>query len=133
MSDHSVGYGKPPRNTQFRKGQSGNPKGRRRGSKNLATVLLDSAHESVTVNEGGRRKSITKLEAMSKQLANKAAAGDPKATHLLTQLLQICEERSERSTPEAVIDESDEHVVQQLFVRIRELSQGIDDAAGNTG
>jgi hypothetical protein len=74
MSDHSVGYSKPPRHTQFRKGQSGNPKGRRRGSKNFATVLLNSAHEPVTVNEGGRRKRITKLEAMSKQLANKAAA-----------------------------------------------------------
>jgi hypothetical protein len=45
----------------------------------------------------------------------------------------MCEERSERSTPEAVIDESDELVVQQLFVRIRELSQGIDDAAGAAG
>jgi Family of unknown function (DUF5681) len=74
MPDHSVGYGRPPQHTQFRKGQSGNPKGRRRGSKNLATVLLDSAHEPVTVNEGGRRKSITKLEAMSKQLANKAVS-----------------------------------------------------------
>ena len=94
---------------------------------------LGAAAASPHQAEGGRRKRITKLEAMSKQLANKAAAGDPKATHLLTQLLQMCEERSERATPEAVIDESDELVIQQLFARIRELSQGMDDASGAAG
>jgi hypothetical protein len=83
-----VGYRNPPQHTRFKKGQSGNPKGRAKGSKNLVTVLLTSAHEPVTVNEGGQRKSITKLEAMAKQLANKAASGDPRATQLLMQMLK---------------------------------------------
>jgi len=132
MSDHqssngSVGFGSPPRHTRFKKGQSGNPRGRIKDSKNLATVLMNSAHEAVTVNEGGRRRTITKLEAMSKQLVNRAAAGDPRATQLLMQMLQMFEERCERTTPEAVIEETDELVIQQLFARIRQMTRGTSD------
>jgi hypothetical protein len=80
------------------------------------------------VNDRGRRKRITKLEAMSTQLANKAANGDPHATKLLMQMLQICEGRSEKSTPEVAIDEADSLVVQQLFIRIREMARRtVDD------
>jgi hypothetical protein len=122
-SGGAVGYGRPPPHGRFKKGKSGNPAGRVKNSKNLATVLLSSAHEAVTVNEGGRRRTITKLEAMSKQLANKAAAGDPRATQLLMQMLQMFEQRSERTTPEAVIEEADELVVQQLFTRIRHMTR----------
>ena len=124
LSGCAVGYGRPPRHSRFKKGKSGNPAGRVKDSKNLATVLLNSAHEAVTVNEGGRRKTITKLEAMSKQLVNKAAAGDPRATQLLMQMLQMFEQRSEGTTPEAVIEEADELVVQQLFARIRQMTTG---------
>jgi hypothetical protein len=134
MSDHQssdgvVGYGRPPRHSRFTKGKSGNSAGRVKDSKNLATVLLNSAHEAVTVNEGGRRRTITKLEAMSKQLVNKAAAGDPRATQLLMQMLQMFEQRSERTTPEAVIEEADELVVHELFARIRHMTRGTDGDA----
>jgi Family of unknown function (DUF5681) len=81
----------------------------------------------VTVNEGGQRKSITKLEAMAKQLANKAASGDPRATQLLMQMLQMCEGRSEKPTPEALIEEADELVIEQLVVRIRQMTGGTGD------
>jgi hypothetical protein len=129
MSDHRssdgvVGYGRPPRHSRFTKGKSGNPTGRVKHSKNLATVLMNSANEPVTVTEGGRRRTITKMDAMSKQLVNKAAAGDPRATQLLMQLLQMFEQRCERTTPEAVIEEADELVVQQLFARIRHMTRG---------
>jgi Family of unknown function (DUF5681) len=138
MSDHEsskgpVGYGSPPRRSRFQKGQSGNPKGRVKESNNLATVLMNSAREVVTVNEGGRRRSISKLEAMSKQLVNKAASGDPRATQLLMQMLQMFEGRFERTTPEAVIDEADERVVQQLFVRIRQMTGGTSDGDCDAG
>src|SRR5208282_4313353 len=92
------------------------------GAKNLAAVLLHSAQEAVTVKEGRRRKTITKLEAMAKQLANKAASGDPRASQLLVQMLQACEGRSAKPAPAAVIEEADELVIQQLFVRVREMT-----------
>src|SRR2546430_13671820 len=75
-SDYPVGYGRPPRQTRFRKGQSGNPMGRPKGAKNLATLIGQVLKEPVVVSENGRRKKITKREAMLKQLVNRAAAGE---------------------------------------------------------
>ncbi len=87
---YTVGKGKPPEHTRFQKGQSGNPAGRRRGSKNVATLLEQVLNERVVVTENGKRKRITKLEAMLKQLANKAASGDHRAIKLLMPLAETC-------------------------------------------
>jgi hypothetical protein len=73
--DYRVGYGRPPRHAQFKKGQSGNPKGRPRGAKNVATILEQALEERITITENGRRRSATKMEVIAKQLVNKAAQG----------------------------------------------------------
>lgn len=85
---YTVGKGKPPEHTRFQKGQSGNPTGRRKGSKNVATLLEQVLNERVIVTENGKRKRITKLEAMLKQLTNKAASGDHRAIKLLMPLAE---------------------------------------------
>ena len=85
---YTVGKGKPPEHTRFQKGQSGNPTGRRKGSKNVATLLEQVLNERVIVTENGKRKRITKLQAMLKQLANKAASGDHRA---IKQLMPLAE------------------------------------------
>src|ERR1035437_5871182 len=73
---YDVGFGKPPSHGQFRKGVSGNPRGRPKGKRNLATVLERTLEEKVVINENGERKTVTKLEAALKQMVNKAAGGD---------------------------------------------------------
>jgi hypothetical protein len=78
-SDYRVGYAKPPMHSQFRKGRSGNPKGRPRASRALTGIWLSVWNEKVTVTENGQRRRITKQEAAIKQLANKAAGGDKRA------------------------------------------------------
>jgi Family of unknown function (DUF5681) len=83
---YEVGFQRPPRHTQFRKGTSGNPKGRPREAKNLAAVLDKALAEKVTIVENGRRRKITKRSAMIKQLVNKAASGDLRASRQLTDL-----------------------------------------------
>ncbi|HTV56705.1 MAG TPA: DUF5681 domain-containing protein, partial [Terriglobia bacterium] len=75
----SVGYGKPPENTRFKKGVSGNPKGRPKGSLNVANAFAKALREKVVIVEHGQRKSVTKFEAALKQLVNKAASGDLRA------------------------------------------------------
>jgi hypothetical protein len=74
-----VGYKRPPKAGQFVTGQSGNPKGRPRGSQNVASAFLKIARERVRVTINGHIRTITKLEAIMLQLVNKAMAGDVRA------------------------------------------------------
>src|SRR5438105_10398471 len=65
---YEVGYGKPPCQSRFKKGQSGNPRGRAPGAQNLKTVLIDALNELVVVAENGGRRKISKRQAIIKQL-----------------------------------------------------------------
>ncbi len=117
--DNEVGYGRPPRESQFRKGESGNPKGRPKGSLNLATVLDKTLREKVVINENGQRQQVTKMEAAVKQLVNKSAAGDLAAIKFLSALIRFGEEGSvEAATAPAVVPESDRRVMQGLLKRL---------------
>jgi Family of unknown function (DUF5681) len=82
-ADYAVGYGRPPEHTRFRKGQSGNPKGRPRHARNLHTELLEELSEEIQVKEGGRTVRVTKLRALLKAAIGKAAAGDMRALALI--------------------------------------------------
>jgi hypothetical protein len=82
-NNYQIGYRKPPTNTRFAKGRSGNPKGRPRGSKNFATLLRQALAERVVVNENGRRKKVTKLQAIVKQLVNRALQAEYRSIQLL--------------------------------------------------
>jgi hypothetical protein len=120
-----VGYRNPPLHTQFRKGQSGNPKGRPKGTLNLATVLAQTLREKVTINENGQRKVITKLEAAIKQLVNKAAAGDLRALRHLADLVVSAEERAAQgSVADTAMSEDDRKVVQGILERLSNVNQG---------
>ncbi len=81
--DDGVGYGNPPARTRFRKGQSGNPTGRRNGAKNLKTDLTEELQESVMVREGERSTKISKQRAIVKTLVNKTLKGDTAAARTL--------------------------------------------------
>jgi hypothetical protein len=113
-----VGYCNPPQHTRFKKGESGNPKGRPKGTLNLATVLARTLREKVIINENGQRKVITKLEAAVKQLVNKAASGDLRALRHLADLVASAEERAAQApVADAAISEDDHKVVQGILKR----------------
>ena len=82
---NKTGYGKPPQHSRFKSGQSGNPKGRPKGTKNFATEIEAELNTSVPVTENGKRKRVSKRKIIVKQLVNKGAAGDQKAMTLLLQ------------------------------------------------
>jgi hypothetical protein len=117
-NDYQTGYGKPPVNRRFKKGQSGNPSGRPKGSKNAASVIKRALNERVTINEGGRRKTITKLEAAVKQLVNKAASGDLRVGKLFLLILQMAEQDiQETQFSVSGLDDDDQKVVNSLLER----------------
>ena len=58
--DHEVGYGKPPRHSQFIQGQSGNPRGRQPGAKNMKTLLTKALNKLVVVTDHGGRRKVSK-------------------------------------------------------------------------
>jgi hypothetical protein len=94
MADsYEVGYGKPPKDTQFKKGSSGNPKGRPRKALDFHLELLREFGSSITINENGRRRRISKYEAVIKQLAIKAMSGNLSAIRILLGLCQVASEK----------------------------------------
>ena len=125
--DYEVGYGKPPRHTRFTKGRSGNPRGRAPGTKNLKTFLIDALNELVVVTENGGRRTISKGQAIIKQLVNQSAKGDWRATKLLLDIQLDIEHRSEPQTAESSFSAADEKVIAQLKARLNGKKRGSDD------
>ncbi|HYZ41003.1 MAG TPA: DUF5681 domain-containing protein [Stellaceae bacterium] len=116
--DYEVGYGKPPRHTRFKKGQSGNPRGRPSGSKNLKTLLNEALNERVIVTEEGGHRNITKREAIVTQLVNRSATADLRALKILLDTLRDIEGQTEPASCEtAEFSEADEKVIEQLRAR----------------
>lgn len=118
-ANERVGYRRPPVGTRFRPGQSGNPRGRPKGARNLSTVVAAALSERVAVNENGRRRRITKLEAAVKQLVNRAASGEARATQLLLALVQVNEARPAQQDAGRLGD-ADAIVMAELARRLRE-------------
>ena len=116
--DYEVGYGKPPRHTRFKKGQSGNPRGRPSGAKNLKTLLSEALNEPVIVTENGGRRKVTKRQAIVTQLVNRSATADFRAIKILLDIVRDIERQTEPTAPETSdFSEADEKVLEQIKAR----------------
>jgi hypothetical protein len=116
--DYEVGYGRPPRHTRFVKGQSGNPRGRPPGAKNLSSLLSEALNETVIVTENGGRRRVTKRQAIITQLVNRSATADFRAIKILLDIVRDIERQTEPSAPETSdFSEADEKVLEQIKAR----------------
>lgn len=89
VQDQAVGYGRPPRESQFKPGQSGNPKGRPKGKRSLGTIVDEVLAERVTITRrNGRTAKVPKLHAMLLMAVNKALQGDHRFVGLVMNLAQ---------------------------------------------
>jgi hypothetical protein len=86
-TDYVVGYGRPPKATQFAAGKSGNPKGRPKGSRTVGAILQDILSQKIAVTENGRTRRIPTLEVMFRRLVNDAMRRDAAALKLLLPLI----------------------------------------------
>jgi hypothetical protein len=119
---YEVGYAKPPKSGQFEKGKSGNPKGRPKGSKNLATVVLRESRQPVRVNGPHGSRSVTKLEATVMQLGNKAAQGDIRSQREFFSLVRTSEEATNSGVSPLTSHEMDQKVMQNMLRRMAQIS-----------
>lgn len=92
--NYEVGYKRPPKSTQFQKGQSGNPKGRPKGAPNVSTIITALMSTRRPVRIDGRGKMMSGAEIMLQQQAKKAMNGDHKATQFIIGLLQANEAKA---------------------------------------
>ena len=68
--DYKVGYGRPPKDAQFKKGQSGNPRGRPKGAKSWKTLVDEALNEKITVIVNGKPRRIRRKQALVIQAVN---------------------------------------------------------------
>jgi hypothetical protein len=121
---YEVGFGKPPKHTRFKPGQSGNPKGRKPGSKNVMTLLEETLFDPVKVRENGKVRRVPAIQACLLNLRNQAIKGDPKALDRVVRLASLYHgaqpERSNAAPAEAVDQATDLALLQELQRILRE-------------
>jgi hypothetical protein len=104
-----VGYGRPPIEHQFKPGQSGNKRGRLKGSKNEATIIAELLSRKIEIRENGKARKISLLEAIFLKFAEDALRGNPKAAAFLLNRKLLLESSEQPAT--AVLDVDDEKVL----------------------
>jgi Family of unknown function (DUF5681) len=129
-ADYVVGYRSPPKETQFKAGKSGNPRGRPKGSRPVGAVLQDIIRQKVPVTEGGKTRRIPVLEVMLRRLANDAMRSDQRAIKLLLSLVDRYAESPETALQLRQMLAEDEAILSQY---LREPAGLIPDPPSTPG
>src|SRR5688572_19224785 len=124
-ADYPVGRGKPPTHSRFKPGQSGNPGGRKKGSRNMKSVLEDVLLEKIEMTENGKKRSVSLLEALIKRQMQEGLRGDLRA---IKDLLDRYE-RHVGSEPEVEeeLPEDDKAIVER-FMALRDSVRTADQS-----
>jgi hypothetical protein len=113
--------GKPPQDTKFRPGKSGNPRGRPKGSKNIRTLLMEAARDQVSATIDGKTRKISKAQAAVMQLATKAASGDHRAlARFLDSIDEIEMRAAAAKPPEFPLSDKDIEVIHAIYQRMNQ-------------
>jgi hypothetical protein len=127
--DYEIGFKRPPKSTQFKAGKSGNPNGRPKGSLNFATEIDRELNTVVPINENGRKSRVKKKRIIAKQIVNKAAAGDLKASSILLNQARLDEQsQSAKVSPiPALFAPEEQRVISGILKRLSEYSPSLPE------
>ena len=135
------GYKNPPVEHQFQKGKSGNPKGRPRKKKQPSSDpgldLIASLHrelgKTISVQENGQYREITKLEAFSAQLVAQSVNGKPSQQKMLLSLLTLdTHEETEQQTLEQ-LQSYDDDLMNDLYDQLNSMNDDTPDDINDQG
>jgi hypothetical protein len=115
--DYEVGFGKPPKETQFTKGKSGNPAGRPPGTKNVMTIYREIIEEQVEITQNGRPRNLSSMGAIVLQLTTKAASGDMSAIREIRRWQQIFGESADKEIVDTPDREKDAAAMKRILAR----------------
>lgn len=113
--DYAIGYGRPPKETQFIAGKSGNPKGRPKGARTIGAVLRDIFEQKIAVTEHGRTRRLPALEVMLRNLRNAALRNDPMAVKLSLALIDRYAETTEAKVQLSELLAEDRQILAQYL------------------
>jgi len=118
VAHYEVGYKRPPKETQFKPGQSGNPNGRPKGARNLKTDLADELQERIVLREGGERRTVSKQRAMLKRLMERALNGDTRAASLIINMAARFLDQTEDEEHDTPLAETDRAILEAYVARL---------------
>lgn len=96
--DDGIGYCRPPLETRFRPGISGNPSGRPKRQKSLSEEIASVLNEATTIVENGKKRETTKGNAIAREVVKRATAGDLRAISMVLSCSAGSDENSENAT-----------------------------------
>ena len=127
---YEVGYGRPPKDHQWAKGQSGNPGGRKRAPKPHSVMIAEAFAEKAPVKINGRTLLMSKIELAFTQLANKAAGGDRHATKALLDFLAQAQTREQAQASDAPMNAAELRTADMaLLAAVREMTLNLESEA----
>lgn len=127
---YDVGYGKPPKATQFKKGTSGNKKGRPKGSRNFQTDVQDVLSYKVPIVQNGRSRKVTSQRAILMGVTGKALAGDHKASEKMLSLAKELHEEHSSRKQEHGITKSERDILDRYKAAV--LASHVNDDDGGS-
>ena len=110
----TVGYKRPPREHQFRPGQSGNPSGRPKGARNFKSELREELSELVTVRDGDREIEVSKQRALIKSLVAAAIEGNQRAA---ASVLAMCVRMLADAEDDEAIERAEDADIVEAFTK----------------
>lgn len=136
MADYEVGYGKPPKHSQFKPKQSGNPGGRKKGSRGLKTDLAAELEAKHTIQINKKPVTGSRQKLMLRTLAIRAASGDLKAAQALLPLIVQVLGTEDRNTTRETLSASDQALLDELLateVGSQGAAEAVDQDGGDAG